>query len=89
MGHFPYEWCERVARIVPSISAKIGCAAKTLNEWIKKVEVLSGKLSDACGKMVERTPHLDCGTLEPREDESDQARAWETFVPTIKIPCNA
>lgn len=30
---------------VMSISAKIGCAPQTLNDWVKKAEVDSGKLS--------------------------------------------
>lgn len=30
---------------IVSISSKIGCAAQTLNEWVKKVEVESGRRS--------------------------------------------
>jgi transposase-like protein len=41
---------------VVSISAKIGCAAQTLNEWVKKAEVDSGKR--ARGGL----PHREAGT---------------------------
>jgi transposase-like protein len=37
-----HEHPSRWATIV-SVSAKIGCTAQTLNEWVKKAEVDSGK----------------------------------------------
>ena len=50
---------------VSSIAAKIGCSADTLNEWVKKAEVDSGKRaglpSDVAEKMKalerDRLPH--------------------------------
>jgi transposase-like protein len=37
-GEHPSRWAA-----IMSISAKIGCAAQTLNEWVKKAEVDSGR----------------------------------------------
>jgi len=34
---------------IVSIAAKIGCSAHTLNEWVKKAEVDSGKRADPAG----------------------------------------
>ena len=37
-GQYSSRW-----QAIMSISAKIGCSAHTLNEWVKKAEVDSGK----------------------------------------------
>lgn len=37
-GQHPSRW-----RAVMSIAAKIGCTPQTLNDWVKKAEVDSGK----------------------------------------------
>ena len=51
-AEYPSRWAT-----VCSIAAKIGCSAHTLNEWVKKAEVESGKLaglpSDAAAKIKE------------------------------------
>ena len=43
----------RWAAIV-SISAKIGCAPQTLNEWVKKVEVDTGQRGGITPEMAEK-----------------------------------
>ena len=39
---------------VMSISAKIGCAPQTLNDWVKKAEVDSGKRPGISSEMAEK-----------------------------------
>jgi transposase-like protein len=42
-----------------SISAKIGCAPQTLNDWVKKAEVDSGKRPGVSSEMAERMKALE------------------------------
>ncbi len=44
---------------VISISAKIGCSPQTLNNWIKKAEVDSGKCPGVSSEMAERIKALE------------------------------
>ncbi|WP_313903225.1 transposase [Rhizobium leguminosarum] len=53
---------------VSSIAAKIGCSAHTLNEWVKKAEVDSGKRAGLPSDVAERMK-----ALEPREPRACQA----------------
>ena len=39
---------------IVSISAKIGCAPQTLNEWVKKVEVDTGQRGGITPEMAEK-----------------------------------
>jgi transposase len=39
---------------IMSISAKIGCSGHTLNEWVKKAEVDSGKRAGVSSEMADR-----------------------------------
>src|SRR5262245_45553179 len=43
---------------VLSIAAKIGCTAQTLNEWVKKAEIDSGKRAGVPTDMVEKLKAL-------------------------------
>src|SRR6185295_15788514 len=52
------EHASRWAAIV-SIAAKIGCTPQTLNEWVKKAEVDSGKRSGGPSDMVDRLKALE------------------------------
>ena len=70
---FPPEVRERAVRLVldnesqhgsrwqavMSISAKIGCAPQTLNEWVKKAEVDSGKRAGLPTDMAEKMKALE------------------------------
>ena len=42
-----------------SVAAKIGCTAQTLNEWIKKAEVDSGKRAGVPTDMAEKLKALE------------------------------
>lgn len=44
---------------VLSISSKVGCASQTLNDWVKKTEVDSGKRSGIPSEMAEKIKALD------------------------------
>jgi len=48
----------RWAAIV-SISAKIGCAPQTLNEWVKKVEIETGQRGGITTEMAEKMKALE------------------------------
>ena len=48
----------RWAAIV-SIAAKIGCAAQTLNEWVKKAEVDGGRRAGVPTEVAERLKALE------------------------------
>ena len=50
-----------------SISAKIGCSRHTLNEWIKKAEVDSGKRASASSERAGRMKALDRENRELRQ----------------------
>ena len=44
---------------IVSISAKIGCAPQTLNEWVKKVEVDAGQRGGITTEMAEKMKALE------------------------------
>jgi transposase-like protein len=52
---------------VMSISAKIGCAPQTLNDWVKKAEVNSGKRPGVSSEMAERMKALERENRELRQ----------------------
>lgn len=51
---------------IVSISSKIGCAAQTLNEWLKKAEVESGRRAGVPIEMAERMRALERENRELR-----------------------
>ena len=52
-GQHPSRW-----QAVMSIAAKIGCTPQTLNDWVKKAEVDSGKRAGVSNEMAERMKAL-------------------------------
>ncbi len=50
-----------------SISAKIGCAAQTLSEWVKKAEVESGRRAGIPTERAERLKALERENRELRQ----------------------
>ncbi|MEZ5611889.1 MAG: IS3 family transposase [Rhodocyclaceae bacterium] len=52
---------------VMSISAKIGCAPQTLNDWVKKAEVDSGKRPGVSSEMAEKMKALERENRELRQ----------------------
>jgi len=52
---------------ITSIAAKIGCSANTLNDWVKKAEVGSGKRPGGPSEMAERMKVLERENRELRQ----------------------
>ena len=52
---------------VSSISAKIGCTAQTLNEWVKKAEVDNGSRPGLPGDVAEKMKALERENRELRQ----------------------
>src|SRR5258708_9498350 len=52
---------------VVSIAAKIGCTAQTLNEWVKKAEVDTGKRAGVPTDMAEKLKALERENRELRQ----------------------
>ncbi len=52
---------------VMSIAAKIGCTPQTLNDWVKKAEVDSGKRAGVSSEMAEKMKALERENRELRQ----------------------
>jgi transposase len=73
------EHASRWAAIV-SIAAKIGCTPQTLNEWVKKAEVDSGKRSGVSSDMVDRLKTLERENRELRQANEILRKASAYFA---------
>ena len=69
----------RWAAIV-SIAGKIGCAPQTLNEWVKKVEVDSGKRGGISTDMAEKMKALERENRELRQANEILRKASAYFA---------
>jgi transposase-like protein len=65
---------------IVSISAKIGCAAQTLNEWVKKAEVESGRRPGIPAEMAERLKALERENRELRQANEILRKASAYFA---------
>jgi transposase-like protein len=65
---------------IVSIAAKIGCTPQTLNEWVKKTEVDSGKRSGAPSEMVDRLKALERENRELRQANEILRKASAYFA---------
>ena len=63
-----------------SISAKIGCSGHTLNEWVKKAEVDSGKRAGVSSEMAERMKALERENRELRQANEILRKASAYFA---------
>jgi len=73
------EHASRWAAVV-SISAKIGCSAQTLNEWVKKAEVDSGKRAGVPTEVAERLKALERENRELRQANEILRKASAYFA---------
>ena len=62
------------------ISAKIGCSGHTLNEWVKKAEVDSGKRAGVSSEMAERMKALERENRELRQANEILRKASAYFA---------
>ena len=64
---------------IVSIAAKIGCSAHTLNEWVKKAAVDSGKRAGVSSEMAEKIKALERENRELRQANEILRKASEYF----------
>jgi transposase-like protein len=65
---------------IVSIAAKIGCAPQTLNDWVKKAELDSGKLPGVSSELAERMKALERENREPRQANEILRKASAHFA---------
>ena len=65
---------------IVSISAKIGCAAQTLNEWVKKAKVDSGPRAGVPTEMAEKLKALERENRELRQANEILRKASAYFA---------
>lgn len=65
---------------VMSIAAKIGCTAQTLNEWVKKAEVDSGRRAGVPTEMAEKMRALERENRELRQANEILRKASAYFA---------
>ena len=71
----PSRWAAMV-----SIAEKIGCSAHTLNEWVKKAEVDSGKRAGVPTEMADRQKALERENRELRQANEILCQASAYFA---------
>ena len=62
------------------ISAKIGCASQTLNEWVKKVEVDTGQRGGITTEMAEKMKTLERETRKLQQANEILRKASAYFA---------
>lgn len=73
---------------VVSIASKIGCAAQTLHEWVKKAEVDSGKRAGMASDFTERMKALERENRELRQANEILRKASAYFaMAELDRPC--
>ena len=65
---------------IVSIAAKIGCSAHTLNDWVKKAEVDSGKRAGIPTDMAEKMRTLERENRELRQANEILRKASAYFA---------
>ena len=65
---------------IVSIATKIGCSAHTLNDWVKKAEVDSGKRAGIPTEMSERLKALERENRELRQANEILRKASAYFA---------
>ena len=65
---------------ISSIAAKIGCSAHTLNEWVKKAEVDTGKRAGLSSDMAEKMKTLERENRELRQANEILRKASAYFA---------
>ena len=65
---------------IMSISAKIGCAPQTLNEWVKKAEVDRGERAGVTTEMADRLRALERENRELKQANEILRKASAYFA---------
>lgn len=74
-GQHPSRW-----QAVVSIAAKIGCTPQTLNEWVKKAEVDSGRRAGIPTEMADKMKALERENRELRQANEILRKASAYFA---------
>ncbi len=74
-GEHPSRWAA-----IMSIAGKIGCTAQTLNEWVKKVEVDSGRKPGLTTDMAAKLKTLERENRELRQANEILRKASAYFA---------
>lgn len=74
-GQHPSRW-----QAIVSISAKIGCTPQTLNEWVKKAEIDSGRRAGVPSEMAEKMKALERENRELRQANEILRKASAYFA---------
>jgi transposase len=74
-GEHPSRWAA-----ILSVSGKIGCTAQTLNEWVKKVEVDSGRKPGVTTDMAAKLKTLERENRELRQANEILRKASAYFA---------
>ena len=74
-GEHPSRWAA-----IMSIAAKIGCTAQTLNEWVKKAEVDSGRKPGLTTDMAAKLKALERENRELRQANEILRKASAYFA---------
>jgi len=81
-GEHPSRWAA-----IMSISAKIGCTAQTLNEWVKKAEVDSGRKPGLTTDMAAKLKSLERENRELRQANEILRKASAYFAQAPFVEC--
>jgi len=65
---------------IVSMSAKIGCAAQTLNEWVKRAEMDGGRRAGVPAEMAEKMKALERENRELRQANEILRKASAYFA---------
>ena len=71
-----------VGQAILAISAKIGCAPQTLNEWVKKAEIESGRRGGVTSEMAEKMKALERENRELKQANEILRKAFAYFAQT-------
>jgi transposase-like protein len=82
-GEHPFRWAAAL-----SISAKIGCSAHTLLDWVKRVEVDSGKRAGMPSDMAEKLKALERENRELRQANEISRKGLAYFGP-VAVSCRS
>ena len=74
-GQHPSRW-----QAVVSIAGKIGCTPQTLNEWVKKAEVDSGRRAGIPSEMADKVKALERENRELRQANEILRKASAYFA---------
>jgi len=74
-GEHPSRWTAMI-----SIAGKIGCSAHTLNEWVKKAEVETGKRAGVPAETADRLKALERENRELRQANEILRKASAYFA---------